>query len=58
MPRRPATILQSDIRRIIRAAKMEGAAVEVEIEGGKAVVRIVPSTDVRVSLAPEKEIVL
>lgn len=34
MPRRPASITQSDISRAIRAARQTGAA-GVEIEGGK-----------------------
>jgi hypothetical protein len=33
MPRRPATITQADIARIIRAARQEGA-VEVEVRVG------------------------
>jgi phosphatidylserine/phosphatidylglycerophosphate/cardiolipin synthase-like enzyme len=33
MPRRPATVTEADIRRIIRAAKAEGVAVDVVIRG-------------------------
>jgi hypothetical protein len=40
MSRRPAVITQADVRRVIRAAKQEGAtAVEVE-PGGKIVIRL------------------
>jgi hypothetical protein len=45
MPRRPAQITQADVRRIIRAAKREGAA-EVEIKiAGEQSVRFTPSVD-------------
>jgi hypothetical protein len=47
MPRRPATITQADIARIIRAARQEGA-VEVEVRVGdqaSIVIRLAPSTD-------------
>lgn len=37
MSRRAATFLQSDVRRVIRAAKAEGAA-EVEVRSGEAVI--------------------
>jgi hypothetical protein len=45
MSRRPATITQADIARVIRAAKQTGAA-EVELRIGTAaiVVRMAPST--------------
>lgn len=46
MSRRPATILQADVARIIRAAKQTGAS-EVEVRMGNetsAVVRFAPST--------------
>jgi hypothetical protein len=47
MPRRPATITQADIARVIRAARQEGA-VEVEVRVGdqaSILIRIAPSTD-------------
>lgn len=59
MSRRPATILQADVARIIRAAKQTGAA-EVEVRVGKdttAVVRFAPST-VPAPTAQDDEIVL
>lgn len=46
MSRRPATILQADVARAIRAAKQAGAA-EVEVRVGRdtaIVIRLVPST--------------
>jgi hypothetical protein len=45
MPRRPATITQADVARVIRAAKQESAA-EVEVRVGQAsiLIRIAPST--------------
>jgi hypothetical protein len=39
MPRRPATITQADIARVIRAAKQAGA-VEIEVHVGETVVVI------------------
>jgi hypothetical protein len=46
MPRRPATITQADVARIIRAAKQAGAA-EVVLKVGEAsiTVRLTPSTE-------------
>jgi hypothetical protein len=46
MPRRPATVLQADIARVIRAAKQEGAT-EVVVKVGEAsiTVRLERSTD-------------
>jgi hypothetical protein len=47
MPRRPATITQADVARVIRAAKQEGAA-EVEVRVGdqaSILIRIASSTD-------------
>lgn len=35
MPRRPATVTQADIARVLRAVKASGVAMRVEIEGGK-----------------------
>jgi hypothetical protein len=46
MPRRPASITQADVARVIRAAKQEGAA-EVEVRVGDQVsilIRVAPST--------------
>jgi hypothetical protein len=59
MPRRPATLTQADVARVIRAAKQAGAA-EVEVRVGDAaiVIRIQPSTDVRAALAEPHEVVL
>lgn len=37
MSRRPATFLQADVRRVIRAAKAEGAS-EVEVRSGEATI--------------------
>ena len=47
MPRRPATITQADVARVIRAARQEGA-IEVEVRVGdqaSILIRIAPSTD-------------
>ena len=46
MARRPASLTQADIARVIRAAKQTGAVeVEVRVEGGsRIVIRLVPST--------------
>lgn len=55
MSRRPATILQADVARIIRAAKQTGAS-EVEVRVGNnttAVVRFAPTT--APTPAPEDE---
>jgi hypothetical protein len=44
MSRRPAQITQADIRRIIRAAKMEGAPeVLVQLGDTKVLIRLSPS---------------
>lgn len=59
MSRRPATITQADVARVIRAAKQAGASeVVVPIGGSNIIVRITPSTDPKVPLVPEEEIVL
>ena len=61
MPRRPAQITQADVARVIRAAKQAGAAeVEIKIGEHSVIVRFMSSstTDSRLSLAPEQEIVL
>jgi hypothetical protein len=62
MPRRPAMITQADVRRVIRAARQEGAR-EVEVRvGDKAaiVIRLGASSteDCNSALAPRTEIVL
>ena len=57
MPRRPASITQAEIARLIRAAKQEGAPwVEIEIGGSK--VRIPVSTEAAATVDREREIVL
>lgn len=60
MSRRPATVTQADVARVIRAAKQAGAsAVQVEIGGqAKITVRINPSTGADSDLEPKGEIVL
>jgi hypothetical protein len=59
MPRRPASIIQADIARVIRAAKQAGAAeVVVKMGGGEVVVRLLPSTGADIPLVPKAEIVL
>jgi hypothetical protein len=59
MPRRPASITQADVARIIRAAKQAGAAeVEVRVGGSSIVVRIAPSTGAQTPLEPAEDIVL
>lgn len=60
MSRRPATIIQADVARVLRAAKQTGAA-EVEVvnkNGDRVVVRFSPSTGEETTLAPAKEPVL
>ena len=60
MPRRPATITQADVARVIRAAKQAGAA-EVEVRMGpptRIIIRLVLSTADQTALAPDEEIVL
>jgi DNA-binding XRE family transcriptional regulator len=59
MSRRPATLTQADLARVIRAAKQAGVA-EVELHVGdamKIVVRITPSTDDK-ALEPLQEVIL
>jgi 2-C-methyl-D-erythritol 4-phosphate cytidylyltransferase len=59
MPRRPATITQADVARVIRAAKQAGAAeVEVRVGDTLIVVRIASSTGVQSSLETSEQIVL
>jgi hypothetical protein len=59
MPRRPATLTQADVARVIRAAKQAGAA-EVEVRVGDAaiVIRIAESTEAPAALEGEREVVL
>ena len=60
MPRRPATIIQADVARVIRAAKQEGAA-EVEVRLGdraSILIRITPSTKSDPLLESAGEIIL
>jgi hypothetical protein len=60
MARRPATVTQADIARVIRAAKQAGAA-EVVVKVGEAsiTVRLEQSTENnRTTLAYSEEIVL
>jgi hypothetical protein len=59
MSRRPATITQADVARVIRAAKQAGAA-EVIVPLGEqlVIVRLTPSTDANKVLATSEEIVL
>lgn len=60
MSRRPATFLQADVARIIRAAKQAGASeVEVRVGDNAAVlVRLSPSTAQDKPTEGEPEIVL
>lgn len=60
MSRRPATITQTDIARVIRAAKREGAsAVEVHVAGqATIVIRLSPSTGEEKPIEADGEIVL
>jgi hypothetical protein len=59
MPRRPATITQADVARIVRAAKQAGAA-EVEVRVGEAtiVVRLASSTGAETSLEESRKVIL
>jgi hypothetical protein len=60
MPRRPASITQSDYARILRAAKQAGAA-EVELRIGETpiIIRIAASsTGEQTPLEPREKIVL
>jgi hypothetical protein len=60
MSRRPATITQTDIARVIRAAKREGAsAVEVHVASqATIVIRLSPSTGEEKPIEADGEIVL
>ena len=59
MPRRPATILQADVARVIRAAKQAGAS-EVVVKVGDQVitVKLGQSTAPLKPLEQDEEIVL
>ena len=60
MPRRPATITQADVARIIRAAKKEGCAA-VSVEGAKVIIYIDPQAapePTQPPVEPKREIVL
>jgi hypothetical protein len=58
MSRRPATITQADVRRILRAAKQEGAArVEVYVGGARVVIHTL-STGRDNGLVESKDIIL
>jgi hypothetical protein len=58
MPRRPASITQADIARVIRAAKQAGASwVEIEIGGSKVRIALSPES-AAVTVDQEREIVL
>lgn len=60
MSRRPATVLQADVARVLRAAWQTGAAeVEVEVGGVKTVIRRGQAVKIATEPLPaEKEIVL
>jgi len=59
MTRRPATIIQADVARVIPAAKQAGAAeVEVRVGDTSIVVRIASSTGVQSSLETSEQIIL
>ena len=60
MARRPASITQADVARVIRAAKQAGAAeVEVRVANGSTIIiRIAPSTSENNALETSAEIVL
>lgn len=59
MSRRPATVTQADVARIVRAAKQAGAAeVEVRVGDTTITVRIDSSTATKTGLVPDDEIVL
>lgn len=57
MSRRPAQITQADVRRVIRAAKQEGAA-EVEVKLGPSSVIVRLSTGENRPVDESQEIVL
>lgn len=57
MSRRPATVTQADVRRVIRAAKQEGAT-EVEVRLGLSSVIVRLSTGENRPVDESQEIVL
>jgi hypothetical protein len=57
MGRRPAQITQAEVRRIVRAAKQEGAS-EVVVQVGEAKVLIRLSTSEQREGGPNEEIIL
>lgn len=57
MSRRPATVTQADVARIVRAAKQAGAA-EVEVRVGQAIVTVrMSSTAQAVTPADSGEVI-
>jgi hypothetical protein len=59
MPRRPASLTQVDIARVIRAAKQAGATeVVINVGNQSVIVRLTPSTGADMPLAPAEEIAL
>lgn len=59
MSRRPATILQADVARIIRAAKQTGAAeVEVRLPKATIVIRVSSTTLAETTTEAPVEVVL
>lgn len=59
MPRRPATVVQADIARVIRAAKQAGATeVVVPVGGELLIVRLASSTGAEKALERDAEIIL
>ncbi len=57
MSRRPATLTQADIARVVRAAKQAGAAT-VELRVGDTEITIRLSTDDKPPLAEPHEVIL
>jgi hypothetical protein len=57
MPRRPATITQADVARIVRAAKQAGAA-EVEVRFGEATIVVRLSQSSTAPIDPQPKVIL
>lgn len=57
MSPRPARLTQADLRRIIRAAKQEGAA-EIEVRLGSDAAFLIKFSGLTNTNEPEKEIIL
>lgn len=55
MPRRPAILTQADVRRVIRAAKQEGAGNVTVKPDGSILISLSPSTTGPENEAPEAE---